>query len=108
MTTLYRTPNLIIDEHEWHAAVRLKAGRVSLAYYWRPLSVQAFRWSTKATWPHKMPVRFSNRFWMYRLHIRTAMRSEVERTRAIAAGGGIRETVGPLRGCRALTILRAA
>lgn len=83
MTTLYRTTNLIIDAHEWHAAVLLNHGRVSLVYKWRPLSSKAYRWSTMGQWEGPKPKDFSNRFAMFRNHIRKAWGTEAERREAL-------------------------
>lgn len=116
MTTIYRTPNLIIDAHEWHAAVMLNGGRISLAYRWRPLSLRLYHWSNMAKWNGPRPKNFCNRFWPYRLHIRAAMRSEVERRRAIEAlaerrgpaTGAMTNNAAPRRGGRAETLLRVS
>lgn len=85
MTTLYRTPNLIIDAHEWHATVRIKAGRVLLQYRWRPLSARLFRWSCMTTWKGPKPKGLAERFQVFRCHIRRAMASESARQEAIAS-----------------------
>lgn len=83
MTTLYRTPNVIMDAHEWHAAVQLRAGRTSLVYRWRPLTTRAVPWSSITQWQGRKPKRMCNRFWPYRLHIRAAMASEAARLAAV-------------------------
>jgi hypothetical protein len=83
MTTLYRTPNLVLDQHEWHAAVLLNHGRISLVYKWRPLSLKQYRWSLVSQWKGPKPKDLCNRFWMFRSHIRKAMLSEEVRAQAI-------------------------
>jgi len=85
MTTLYRTPNLVIDRHEWHAAVLLNCGRVSLVYRWRPLCLKRVAWSTMRQWRGPKPKALCNRFWMFKSHIRKAAQSEQVRREAIAA-----------------------
>lgn len=84
MTTLYRTPNIIIDQHEWHAIVRNRNGRSSLCYFWRPLSERQYHWSQMAHWKGRKPKRFANHFQRYKLHIQLAMDSEAIRRFAIA------------------------
>lgn len=109
MTTLYRTPNLIIDVHEWHAVVRLNGTRVSLCYKWRPLSTRAYAWSNLSSWQGPRPKHFCNRFWMFKNHIRAAMRSEAERRAAIAGlRGPISGAACRNRGTRAETLLTVA
>lgn len=112
MTTLYRTPNIVIDQHEWHAAVMLTAGRLSLSYRWRPLSLRDYRWSNLNTWKGPKPKSMCSRFWIFKNHIRTAMLSDELRRSAAAAlgranGAVLRngEAVKPLRG-RPPAILR--
>lgn len=84
MTTLYRTPNIIIDAHEWHATVRLRDGRISLAYRWRPLSARTYQWSNMGTWKGPRPKGLGDTFQVFRRHIRRAMASESARREAIA------------------------
>lgn len=84
MTTLYRTPNLIIDAHEWHAVVRLTGTRVSLCYRWRPLSVRECKWSSIAIWKGLLPKGMCGVFWPFKTHIRMAMDSEKTRREAFA------------------------
>lgn len=105
MTTLYRSPNIVIDQHEWHAAVTLCRGRTSLAYRWRPLSLKEYRWSNLNTWVGPKPKRFLNRFLIFRAHIRTALLSHELRRGAVLAlrgvsGAAVRngDAVAPLRG----------
>jgi hypothetical protein len=84
MTTLYRTPNIIIDAHEWHATVRYKAGRTLLQYRWRPLSGQQYQWLPITSWVGPKPKGLSKRFAKYRRHIDLAMSSESRRREAAA------------------------
>lgn len=85
MTTLYRTPNLIIDAHEWHAVVRHKHGRTLLQYRWRPLSARPYAWSCMTTWQGPKPKHLARQFQVFRCHIRRAMVSESERREAVQA-----------------------
>lgn len=85
MTTLYRTPNVIVDRHEWHAVVRLKHGRVLLQYRWRPLSVRTYPWSCVTKWQGTKPKQLGRQFQVFRCHIRRAMVSEQCRWEAVAA-----------------------
>lgn len=84
MTILYRTPNVIVDRHEWHAVVFLRAGRTLLTYKWRPLSLRAERWRDVTDWSGPKPKGLGERFWRFRTHIREAMDSERVRRDALA------------------------
>lgn len=99
VTTLYRTPNVIIDRHEWHVAVVKHYGRASVRYCWRPLSARAERWQPIATWEGPKPKRIGDVFWRFRGHVREAMASEQARRDALA---GIKRTSDgtPVRGGR--------
>ena len=54
MTTLYRTPNVIVDRHEWHSVVYLRRGRPVLTYKWRPLSDRPHAWQDVTDWRAKL------------------------------------------------------
>lgn len=97
MTTLYRTPNIIVDRHEWHAIVRDDThGRITLQYFFRPLSLKQFRWLPITSWQGRKPKRFANNFQTYRPHIRIALGSEMRRRFAIAQLRGPETTTARL------------
>lgn len=76
MTTLYRSPNIIIDAHEWHVLVTLHHKRVLLQYRWRPLSAKQFRWLPITSWQGPKPKNMCNRFQKFKPHVLLAMESE--------------------------------
>lgn len=82
MTTLYRSPDIIIDAHEWHITVRNLGGRVYTTYFWRPVSIRRIAWSNVIAWQGPKPKGLWKFFKPFRNHIRTAMESEQARTRA--------------------------
>ncbi len=84
MTVIYRTPNQIIDNHEWHAAVTLRCGRVALVYRFRPLSLREVAWQSVSAWRGPKPKGMCNVFWRFRGHIREAMASEQTRLDALS------------------------
>jgi len=84
MTTMYRSPNVVIGEFEWHLLVRKKEGRLTTVHYWRPLSRKAFRWLPVTSWTGPKPSDLHNRMWPFRTHIKRAMDSEKVRTEAIS------------------------
>lgn len=88
MTTLYRSPNVILDRHEWHAVVYLRRGRSVLTYQWRPLSARSERWQDVTRWQDPKPKGMSAAFFRFRTHIREAMRSEDSRRAALAGCKG--------------------
>jgi hypothetical protein len=83
MTTLYRTPNIILASHEWHALVRLKAGRVARRFYFRPLSSKPHPWQPLHQWQgHKPKGReWAKAFAPFTRHMLLAERSVVENAR---------------------------
>lgn len=81
MTTLYRTPNIIIDAHEWHAIVRLKDRRASVTFLYRPLRGNSL-WHRATSWQGRKPKGLGERFKMFRRHIELAMGSEARRRTA--------------------------
>lgn len=84
MTTLYRTPDIIIDKHEWHVAVVRHCGRTTVRYYWRPLSTRRERWQPIVEWQGPKPKWIGKTFWRFRLHIREALEYEQARAKALA------------------------
>jgi hypothetical protein len=55
MVTLYRSPSIIVDEHEWHLHTRVDYGHVSTVYYFRPLSRVRYRWMPITSWKGHKP-----------------------------------------------------
>jgi hypothetical protein len=86
MTTLYRTPNIIVDKHEWHVAVVKHYGKTVVRYCWRPLSTRAARWQSIAVWEGPKPKRIGHAFLRFRGHIREAMGYEQARLEALTGG----------------------
>lgn len=93
MTTLYRTPNVIIDSHEWHAVVRKRYGRSSAAYFWRPLSARPLRWEPISAWKGRKPKGLGTFFAKYRLHMQAALQSETQKAAALARVAGRPERI---------------
>jgi hypothetical protein len=87
MTLLYRTPNLVIDEFEFHASVELRDGRIGKHFRWRPLSTKPQMWRLLAEFkghppkPHVLRARFNP----FRRHMTQAEQSIVENARAARA-----------------------
>ena len=83
MTTLYRSPTLLIGDHEWHLRVERNQShgltRVAMQYYFRPFSAVPLSWRPVHEWRTPMPERFGSRFQTYRLHGRLAMEFEAKR-----------------------------
>lgn len=83
MTTLYRSPNIVIDGFEWHLAVELRNGRPRRFTRWRPLGKPAM-WQPITKWIGHMPK------WRYELrplerfkaHAKMAERGYSERVAA--------------------------
>jgi hypothetical protein len=96
MTTLYRSPSIILDAHEWHVIVRVKAGRVTKTFRWRPVAVNGDQWLPKSSWVGPMPKGFGQKMQRFKLHIDFAMRSEVRRKEAAVALGRVKPTAAML------------
>lgn len=84
MTTLYRSPNVILDAHEWHVAVTKTKGRTNTTHYWRPLAGKPTKWRPISAWQGARPKGLGARFWRYRAHIREALEGREERARELA------------------------
>lgn len=71
MATLYRTPNIKIDKHEWHAAVENRNSPRSRIYYrfrapggmWRPIG----------DWQGRKPKGLNEFFRKFRAHMSLAL-----------------------------------
>lgn len=81
MTTLYRSPTVLIGDHEWHLAVVRKAGRILRRYRWRPAANRAHPWRSIETWPTRKPKLWLD-FKPYQGHAAKAERYERERADA--------------------------
>jgi hypothetical protein len=83
MTTLYRSPNVILADHEWHVHVWHRKGHVTTCYYFRPLSTRPMAWQPQSEWTgHKPKWREWNRsFGKFKMHATQAARSVVEHLR---------------------------
>lgn len=77
MTLLYRSPNVLIDKHEWHVVVRMTDhGVVVTEYKWRDAAALNGYWHSRTDWPlPAMPKGMSNVFQAYRKSIRAAIES---------------------------------
>lgn len=84
MTTLYRSPNVIVDRHEWHLVVRRKGGRTFKRFYWRPLSDKSLPWLNIVQWKGPKPKRLSHYFEKFDRHVKAALLSESRRKEALA------------------------
>lgn len=82
--TLYRSPAVIIGDHEWHLCVRKVSGRVTMQYYFRPLSLTRYRWLPITNWEGRKPALF-DKFQTYRLHALRAKDNDLRRASLIAA-----------------------
>lgn len=72
MPTLFRSPNIRIDAHEWHVAVtQARVGRRALiGYRWR---APGGMWQNITTWQGKLPKGLREFFRPYQLGIRVAV-----------------------------------
>lgn len=83
MTTLYRSPNVLIDGVVWHVAViRNGNRRVNVQYRWRRSEREM--WQSVAAWPGSLPKGLRNRFGTYRKSVLAAVRFEAEQGREAA------------------------
>jgi hypothetical protein len=86
MTTFYRTPDILIDAHEWHVIVESRSnGRVSAVYRWRPVAAKTHRWLSIETWAGPKPLGLWRYFAKYKPHIEFAKGSIKRRAEAVAA-----------------------
>jgi hypothetical protein len=83
MTTYYRTPDVVVDAHEWHVVVWRKTNKkVTVSYRWRPL-IGARKWLPISTWQGAKPKALWRYFAKYRAHIEIARECETNRRQAI-------------------------
>lgn len=85
MSILYRTPNIIIDRHEWCALVYKQKGRITLAYRFRPLTLRPQMWLPVTSWQGRKPKGLNEFFVPYRRHMALALESEKRREEAALA-----------------------
>jgi hypothetical protein len=71
MPTLYRSPTLVIGEHEWHLRVETDHGRPFIAYRFRPADKPA-PWQSAQRFPGRMPKGMWKLFQAYIPHARIA------------------------------------
>ncbi len=84
-TLLYRSPNVIVDAHEWHVAAKLHRGnRITIGYYWRPLGAVRGDWKSLVKWQGPRPKQFARQFQRYRPHALVARDTERQRQEAVA------------------------
>lgn len=83
MTTLYRTPNIVIGAFEWHAAVRQKDGRISRNFYFRPNVLPRRAWVPMSSWKGRRPTwnEFERAFGKFKRHMTIAEQSVRENAR---------------------------
>lgn len=83
---LYRTPNVVIEDAEWHASVELRDGRVRRHFRFRRSDREM--WQPIAEWKGHLPKALRGRaFQAFRLHMLQAERSVVENARALRVQG---------------------
>lgn len=86
---LYRSPNVLIDDHEWHIIVRLATnGHVVTSYRFRPAGVAGrnVMWKPVSLWPYKrLPKGLNAFFTPYKRSVQTAVASAARLPKGIAA-----------------------
>lgn len=80
---LYRSPSVIIDDHEWHLTARVDYGHVLVTYYFRPLSRVRYRWQPITSWEGKKP-KLTKFFLAHIRHARAAADNHKRRDEIIA------------------------
>lgn len=89
MSTLYRSPNVLIDGYEWHITVRLEStGHVNTGYRFRPAGEAGRRvmWQSVTAWTHKRLPKGLNAFFApYKRSVRAAVESAARMPRGVAA-----------------------
>ena len=79
MTILYRSPNVVIAAHEWHASVEMYHGRVARYCRFRPNSVPKRKWQDVSKWVGPKPTwrEFEKAFGPFKRHMLQAARGRV-------------------------------
>ena len=78
MGILYRSPNVLIDSHEWHITVRLEDnGHVTTGYRFRPAGVAGrnVMWQAVTAWPDRLPKGLNAFFAPYKRSVQVAIAS---------------------------------
>jgi hypothetical protein len=96
VTTFYRTPDIVIDAHEWHVVVWRKCSRVSVCYRWRPVSLKTHRWQSIKTWKGRKPLDLWRYFAPYKRHIEHAKGCDARRREAAAKLAAQRTPTGAM------------
>lgn len=84
MTTLYRSPTVIIDAHEWHVIVKQKDGRIFKRFYFRPLTLRRVPWQPISSWVGPKPKGLGMRLSRFNIHVEMALDSDKLRRAAVA------------------------
>lgn len=72
MTTIYRSPNVIIDGVIWHVTVEQHSnGKRLVCYRWRHNA--AGIWSPACKWPGRLPKGLRGFFRLYRHSVKVAL-----------------------------------
>jgi hypothetical protein len=77
VTALYRSPNVIIDAHEWHVLVKHTGKRVCTYYRWRPVSEKPLMWQPMVAWEGPKPKNFQRYLKKFHPHIRAARENAI-------------------------------
>ena len=82
MTLLYRSPNIVIDDHEWHITVRqaTRTKRV-VTYRFRKIGAKV-NWQPITKWSGRPPKGMSLLFGPYRKSVQVAL-GEIQHARQI-------------------------
>lgn len=80
MTTLYRSPTIVIAEHEWHLCVEKLGGRIYRRYKFRPMPARrgTHLWHKADAWKGR-PFKLWRDFGPYIGHAKAAERYERDR-----------------------------
>lgn len=72
VTLLYRSPNVVIDKHEWHVTVNLNGTKRTTNYRFRPAGLNAM-WQHISKWSGRPPKEMWRFFAPYRPSVQVAM-----------------------------------
>lgn len=88
MTTLYRSPNVLIEKHEWHAAVKVRDKRTYRRFYFRPAEGPRRMWLPITSWKGHRPTAAEfavfKQFERHMLMAERSVRREVGQGREVA------------------------
>jgi hypothetical protein len=88
MTTLYKSPDIVIGDYECHLMVH--GCYYFTMHYFRPLSAVKRKWSNITAWKGGLHPQFRNRFAPYRRHALIAIALHEQRGRAVLARERVR------------------